>query len=192
MNRACVAAYAPNPSIERTVAGKPAPAAHVERLGPITPTPSQMRPKRTPYSTAAFWVATALGGPFAAAWLARVNRLSQVERSTSGVNQEAVLWLIGVVAGWIAYKTPPDFISQFVSTGLFSFVAVGLWLAFCPQQSDAAAVSSVQASLWRAAVVGLVAKYAVLGALLHVSSVVSVTEQGWARWSQRSNPGSQE
>ncbi len=106
------------------------------------------RQKRLPHSTSAIWLATVFGTPLAAAWLHRRNRLAS-PMPAKGRGHEAALWIIGLATLGLLIITPPDLLSKLFSAGIFSYVAVSIWLLVAkPFEYAPGQARPEAASLW--------------------------------------------
>jgi hypothetical protein len=141
------------------------------------------RQKRIPYSTGSLWIATVIGGPFAAAWLARRNRLSTLGGGRKQVALEAILWISGVIVIWISLITPPDPISQLLRAGLFGYLCVGLWLVLSRSTSVSSdAVNQRRAPTWHAIAVGLITNCAMFGCATRIPLITLSAHNAYANW----------
>jgi hypothetical protein len=140
------------------------------------------RQKRIPYSTESIWVATVIGGPLAAAWLARRNRLA-VPEGRKQAAREATLWISGGIAIWISLTIPPDPISQLLSAGVFSYICVGGWLVLSPTTAVSSdAVNQRRAPIWQAIAVGLVTNFAIFGCAARIKWITLSARGAYATW----------
>ena len=145
--------------------------------------------RRAPFSTGALWVATLVGGLFAAAWLVRRNRLCAVV-PTSAIRQDVPLWLGGIVALFISLNCPPDLLSQLLSAGLFSFVVLGVWLLATKDSIPVAAPGTgVKGSIWVALATALVVAFAIRGATSSIESISSTATSSFHNWQAQHDSG---
>jgi cytochrome c oxidase assembly factor CtaG len=118
----------------------------------------------------------------ATAWMIRRNRLASVSPEKNR-HQELILWCSGAVATLIAYRSPPDVISQLLSAGLFSYIVVGLLLAvFKAPEAVSNTPANRSSSVWQAVMIGLVVKYAVVGLVTQMEAVSLIANGSYAQW----------
>lgn len=135
------------------------------------------------HGSASILLATLIGGPFAAAYLVRSN-LALLGREIRPLRYVLTLMAIGIVALYIAMQTPPDFVSQFLSTTLLSLFLVGLYLVFLNRRIPPSEPRAKR-SLWYGVAAGIVVNLAVNGFVFKLTAMQEAWKTGFSAWEQR-------